>query len=1129
VNSSSDEETLEIYQEDISPKVMFSVNFQRDVFYIKELRLFSKFFTLEENFLKNKKLDSTSYRNLIYYYNDALNSNKEENLNFKNYNNTYTHEIIGVKSLVEGIPKLCDTNKFYDEITKNCTDIITYNKTSCEIPLDNSGHCLQCKENFILYKNKCFSECHVNTTLYNHQCIDINMSNNTSLTTVKYSYKSITEYLTEVKPLVNITLVDLEFFIKSQSRTIINENVSLFNISKFNFQIEKNFLVINHLEKAIAKTKFIPNKLYNIIIENDNSNKTINVSIDRNTYYTAYINQNFILDFSSADITDFVSEREDFRVFVDSVKLYSKISYKTVIFFYRYKRLFPDDGDKFLVYQKRNLFTISRTITRDSDGKNYLTLYVNKCKPDEYFYHECKKCPENCESCFIDSTMNNVLCRLCKEDKILVHNKCIDIDIGEKNSNLIKANFYNNEKFTLLIENDKINISSFNNNFSFTIFFSIKILDSFKSPLDKHTIFYLTDDIKIDVTILSNTICILELIQLSNKFNPIITSFSIADFYLSWNTYIFSFENLEDSLYNINIFLSDRHLIKNLRRDLGKKFFPCKIHTSNTTSFAISEFLILNKYVGLMSEFYEEYFKNSENFQNFQNFKNFSNFDDEKWILVLRSKEKKLIEEKTGIQLRDNIFYDENFIEKIICQNGFYFDKEKSECKPCIEACSTCYSVNEGIECSKCNNDKGYFNNHKQELNQNNKSIFHNFSPLNCIKHCGMFMIGTDTTIHDTNDCVDFPYFDFLNLENFQYEINVKDKIFYDITVDLWIYTYRQHLNRDVSLTSPSQSNFIDINNQLIITLTPGRENLIVKCEYNKSEISNELTHNKWHFLRCSIKSNLNLLHFNKREIFDEKISNFKIDNFPYVKFKQCVNEDNGVVNSLIYRNLNIWSIFLKYDFNYSVKYFDVSKILPINSNLFLLIFSKNFESSSDVDKKFYRKLNYVNQVGDDFIYLSQCNEEEFFDVETSKCKKLEKNENAYSCEIEIPGTQICLQCPPSADTSSNFILSETENFNNFICMTMKTKMKNCGKGKYFDVHSGLCKTCHPDCHTCYGNSHTQCLSCARSYLTEKSILNKNQCVSKCAVGEFYDFSKEECINGKKIYFLKNDFLFIFS
>jgi hypothetical protein len=366
VNSSYDEETLEIYQEDISPKVIFSVNFQRDVFYIKELRLFSKFFTLEENFLKNKKLDSTSYRNLIYYYNDALNSNKEEN--FKNYNNKnnilnntlfLTHDIIAEKSLVEGIPTLCDTNKFYDEITKNCTDIITYNKICCEIPLDNSDHCLQCKENFILYKYKCFSECPVNTTLYNNQCIDNNMSNNTSLTTVKYSYKSIVDYLTEVKPLVNITLVDLEFFIKSQSRTIINENVSLFNISKFNFQIEKNFLVINHLEKAIAKTKFIPNKLYNIIIENDNSNKTINVSIDRNTYYTAYINQNFILDFSSSDITDFVSEREDFRVFIDSVKLYSKISYKTVIFFYRYKRLFPDDGDKFLVYQKRNLFTIS--------------------------------------------------------------------------------------------------------------------------------------------------------------------------------------------------------------------------------------------------------------------------------------------------------------------------------------------------------------------------------------------------------------------------------------------------------------------------------------------------------------------------------------------------------------------------------------------------------------------------------------------------------------------------------------------------------------------------------------------------------------------------------------------------
>jgi hypothetical protein len=60
-----------------------------------------------------------------------------------------------------------------------------------------------------------------------------------------------------------------------------------------------------------------------------------------------------------------------------------------------------------------------------------------------------------------------------------------------------------------------------------------------------------------------------------------------------------------------------------------------------------------------------------------------------------------------------------------------------------------------------------------------------------------------------------------------------------------------------LSLSYAFQRNFIDINNQLIITVTAYKENLVIKCEYNKSEILKELTHNKWHFLRCSIKSNL--------------------------------------------------------------------------------------------------------------------------------------------------------------------------------------------------------------------------------------------------------------------------------
>lgn len=1195
VNSIYEEKNLDIFQQNILPSISFSYflndssdksmdnisNFPINLFYLRELRLFNKFFTVDEKFLKNKKLD-LNYRNLIYYNPLDIMSKDGDNLkNFKNNNITEIaiYEIISDKSLINGnslslSSSFCNSNKFLDENSNNCTLIpeTSYNKSSCEIPLDNKDNCLQCNINFILHKNKCITECPSDTTLINTQCIENRNSTNTTPVPVKYSYKTIVDYLTEVKPLVNITLVDLEFFIKSQSRTIINENVSLFNISKFNFQIEKNYLVINHLEKAIAKTKFIPNKLYNIIIENDNSNKTINVSIDRNTYYTAYINQNFILDFSTASMTDFQSQNDNFRVFVDSIKLYSKISYKTVIFFYRYKRLFPDDGDKYLVYQKRNLFTlnddtvnimnirnISSTIISSNfeDEKKFVNYYVNKCQSDEYLddlYNVCKKCPKNCESCYIDTSMNLVLCRLCKEDKFLFENKCIDLQpegggqgVEDKKINFLQSNFYNNGNFPLTIENN--NFSS-NSSYSYTIFFSIKILESFKSSSDpyfKHTLFYLSDDIKIDVTILSNTICMLELIQLSNKFNPILISFSIADFYLSWSTYIFSFENLEDSLYNINIFISDSHLIKNLRRDLGFKFTPRKIHTSNSTSFALSEYLILNKYSDSIMAFYEKYFKDK-------------NFVDNKWVLVLKSTEKKLIELKTGIEVRDNIFYEDNIIEKIICQNGFYFNKIKGTCQPCNEACSTCFYIDEvnPMQCSKCNYDKGYFNlnsdydrdisvkNHTIQSTKNGSLL--NLPGLNCTKICGLFKIGNRNLI-ESNECVDFPYIDFLNIENFYYEINLKEKIFNDITVDLWVYS---NLKLESSLSTLSyqiQSNFIDINNQLILSFTPSKENLRTRCEYrylntdtinsNPKSILNEKNFNydKWNFLRCSIKSNRNLLHFNNKEVIDGNLSNFKIENIPYIKFKQFINQDNEIINSLIFRNLNIWSIFLKYeselenDFSFkntfnSIKYLDVNTILfnvNYDKSNSLLIFSKNFDSSTDIEKKFFKNSNYINRVSEDFLYLPHCNRvDEYFDVETSKCEKLikfSKDENrefdkdTFHCETEISGTQICLKCKDP----SNFILSEAEVYNNFKCIREVNKCQY-QPGKYFDVHTGICKNCHPNCLTCYGNSATQCLSCAKSFLTENDIFNRNQCNYKCADGEFYDIKKKECINGKIIF-----------
>ncbi len=51
-----------------------------------------------------------------------------------------------------------------------------------------------------------------------------------------------------------------------------------------------------------------------------------------------------------------------------------------------------------------------------------------------------------------------------------------------------------------------------------------------------------------------------------------------------------------------------------------------------------------------------------------------------------------------------------------------------------------------------------------------------------------MFKIGNKNIIK-TNCRGNFPYIDSINIENFHSNINFNEKVFNDITVDIWIYS----------------------------------------------------------------------------------------------------------------------------------------------------------------------------------------------------------------------------------------------------------------------------------------------------------------------------------------------------